>query len=126
MQPVKLQTRIADSSNQLYGILVIGIEDDSPADQAGLVQGDVLIQIGETGITQVDDLLEFLSSGVIGTRVPLRIVRGGEALQLEIEIGERIDNSNHEAKKDGRPQQRQRYTVEALPGSGAVDCCCFI
>ncbi len=58
------------------GILVRGVEDGSPAEAAGIAEGDLLVAAGSTAITDVDALHELLRDAVFP--LELTLVRGAE------------------------------------------------
>lgn len=66
------------------GVLVISIENDSPAQQASLVEGDVIVGINNQPITSIDDLHKLLTHDQVGVRSPLTILRRTEKLVLDI------------------------------------------
>ncbi len=41
--------------SQSYGVEILGVETGSPADEAGLDDGDILVTLGEHPTTSVDD-----------------------------------------------------------------------
>jgi S1-C subfamily serine protease len=57
------------------GVLVLSVEKDSPAQQAGLVEGDVIIAMDGAAIKGVDDLHAHLTDQKIGAPGELTIVR---------------------------------------------------
>lgn len=57
------------------GVLVISIENDSHAQQAGLVLGDVIVGINNQPIASIDDLHKLLTHEQVGVRSPLTIIR---------------------------------------------------
>lgn len=63
------------------GILVRGVEPGSPADQAGLREGDLIVRAGERDIASVDDLHDALGDGL---PLALTIVRGAEEQAVEV------------------------------------------
>jgi S1-C subfamily serine protease len=69
--------------------MVVKVEPGGPADQAGVLLGDILVAVGDTPLEDVEDLRSFSDSGVIGKPVKLRIIRAGTPRELEITIGER-------------------------------------
>lgn len=71
------------------GLLVTTIAAGGPADSAGLVVGDIIVQFDGTPIDDHDDLVERLRGHRIGTRVPLGLLRGTATLDLAVTIGER-------------------------------------
>ena len=66
------------------GVLVISIENDSPAQQAGLVEGDVIVGINNQAIASIDDLHKLLTHDRVEVRSPLTILRRSEKLVLDI------------------------------------------
>jgi S1-C subfamily serine protease len=87
--PVRLPPAARQAHGQDAGLLVLSVEPGSPADQAGVVLGDVLLGLGGDRVQGTHDLLRALPAERIGTRVPLHILRGGVAHELAVAIGER-------------------------------------
>ncbi len=88
-QPVRLTPVLAQQVGQETGLLLVSVAPGGPAEQAGLLLGDIIISVGGHPARQIDDLLTFLSDAKVGGKVQLRIVRGGKSLDLPITIGER-------------------------------------
>ncbi|WBB98114.1 trypsin-like peptidase domain-containing protein [Solwaraspora sp. WMMA2059] len=61
------------------GALIAAVEDGSPADQAGLAQGDVVVRIGDTPVNDSDDLVAAVQSGQVGEQIEITYERDGEA-----------------------------------------------
>ena len=59
------------------GLSITGVTDKSPADEAGLRAGDLLIDFGGVPISGVDDLVRLLTDAAIGVATPVRILRHG-------------------------------------------------
>ncbi len=66
------------------GVLIISIEDDSPAQNAGLAEGDVIVGLNDRPIANIDDLHKLLTHEQVGMRSPLTIIRRHEKLIIEI------------------------------------------
>src|SRR6476659_8705414 len=58
------------------GLLVRGVEDDSPAARAGIREGDLLVEAAGRALTDPDTLPEILATS--GLPIELKIVRGDE------------------------------------------------
>jgi S1-C subfamily serine protease len=90
-QPVAIPTALRGRHGltQESGLLVVGVEPGGPAERAGLLLGDLLIGIGSDTLRDTGDLRAALSSDRVGQTTPLRVLRGGEPLDLTVTIGER-------------------------------------
>jgi S1-C subfamily serine protease len=66
------------------GILVASVEPASPADRAGLREGDVIVNYDGRTISGIDDLHRLLAERPVGVGTPLTIIRHTDKLALEI------------------------------------------
>jgi len=88
-QPVRLPDGQSLGLTQRGGLLVVGVEDGSPAGRGGLIVGDILATLDGQPVEDTDDLLVLLSGDRVGSPVPVKLVRGGELTEVEITVGER-------------------------------------
>ncbi|HEY3249396.1 MAG TPA: trypsin-like peptidase domain-containing protein [bacterium] len=87
--PVRLPGALRDQLGQRTGVIVISVEPKSPAEQAGIVLGDVLVAIAGAPVRHLDDVLSRLGPDSIGKPVVVKLVRGGEAKELSVSVSER-------------------------------------
>jgi S1-C subfamily serine protease len=66
------------------GILVVSIEENSPAQRAGLSEGDVIVSFDGQPIAGIDDLHKRLTEEKVGVRTKLTILRRTEKLDFMI------------------------------------------
>lgn len=66
------------------GVVVVGIEDRSPARTAGLREGDVIVELDNKPVAGVDDLHRLLTDAQVGARCELTVIRHTERLILPI------------------------------------------
>jgi S1-C subfamily serine protease len=66
------------------GVLVIAIAPGSPADHAGLREGDVMVDFNGQPVPSIDALHKLLTADHIGVQSPLSVLRGTEKLSLLI------------------------------------------
>jgi S1-C subfamily serine protease len=66
------------------GVVVVGIEDRSPARTAGLREGDVIVALDEKPVAGVDDLHRLLTDAQVGAQCALTVIRHTERLTLRI------------------------------------------
>jgi S1-C subfamily serine protease len=88
-QPVPLPEAVAAQAGQQSGLMVIGVEKDSPAEKGGLLQGDVLIGIAGQPVAGVEALQAALGPETVGKTVTARLVRGGQVTEVSVTIGAR-------------------------------------
>ncbi|MFN6471807.1 MAG: S1C family serine protease [Nostoc sp. SerVER01] len=92
MQPVRLPSNLKAAFNlpTATGVIVVNVEPSSPADNAGLLLGDVLVTFDGIAVSNTDDVLALLNnSDRIGKSINVQFVRGGALVDLDILIGER-------------------------------------
>jgi S1-C subfamily serine protease len=77
-----------DLPNRL-GVLVTGIEKDSPAAAAGLVTQDIVVKLGAETVTGVDDLVRLLDGSRVDQAVDMTVLRFGKLVELTVRPGER-------------------------------------
>jgi S1-C subfamily serine protease len=66
------------------GVLVISVEPESPAQRAGIREGDVIIGYEGHSVAGIDDLHRLLTEGRVGARSPLELLRYTDRLVLEV------------------------------------------
>ncbi len=70
------------------GVIITGVSQGSPAAQAGLEPGDVIIRIDDTPIENTADLRNALGAHKVGDEVQVTIVRGTQQGQVPVRLGE--------------------------------------
>ncbi len=71
------------------GALVVEVDPNGPADQAGVERGSVITAVGSEEVETTGDLLSALRDYRPGDSVELTMVDGGEERQVTVELGER-------------------------------------
>lgn len=90
-QPVELPTasRQALGRDQKLGLLLVGVDDGSPAANGGLLLGDVLVALAGKPVEDPDALVSMLAANLVGTPVAIEVIRGGQPRSLTVTVGER-------------------------------------
>ena len=89
VQSVKLPEAVAEQVGQDSGVLIVSVEPDSPAEDAGLLLGDTLVTIDGQSVGHVEALLGLLASVQVGVEVPIQAVRAGEIIEVSATPTER-------------------------------------
>jgi S1-C subfamily serine protease len=79
------------------GLLVSQLEPNSPANQAGVLLGDIILAADNLRLRRSDDLMALLRPERIGQTLVLEVLRAGQVQHLSVTIGERPKKNEHHA-----------------------------
>jgi S1-C subfamily serine protease len=68
---------------------VVGVAEDGPGSKAGLAIGDVITTWDGTAISGYRDLLNRVAGSAAGQPAKIGVLRGGNAIDLQLVVGER-------------------------------------
>ncbi|MEW8013126.1 MAG: DegQ family serine endoprotease [Candidatus Thiodiazotropha sp.] len=90
-----LTPELAESFGSKYqkGILVAEVSENSPADRAGLKQGDLIFKLDGKNVGNVGDFRNRISLTSPGSKVGLEIIRNGKPKAIEVTVGELSEQS---------------------------------
>lgn len=72
-----------------FGLVVVNVEPDGPADRAGVLLGDILVALDAAPVTDPRDVLAALTPERVGQAIRARVLRGGEPTEISITVGQR-------------------------------------
>ena len=72
------------------GALVNRVENDSPADKAGIERGDVIVEANRQSIKDSQDLIETMRDIKPGSRIDVTVVRDGARKTIKVEVAKRM------------------------------------
>lgn len=79
---------------------VNGVFPDSPAEEAGLKEGDVFVKLGGKEISTVQSLIEAVQAAGAGSTLKFTVRRGADELEVKVKLAERPEDPGDEAPKD--------------------------
>lgn len=89
-----LGVRVADLPDYLksylnisYGVLVVEVVKDSPAEKAGIKKDDIILEFDDKPVYSYDDLLDLIMQTTIGQKVKIKILRKNQKLYIYPTIG---------------------------------------
>jgi serine protease Do len=132
---ISLQSLDADLAESMgvepgSGVLVSEVHEGQPADKAGLVPGDLIVQLGDDPVSDSQALVRAVGGRSAGEKVVVQILRDGQSKTLKVALGERpseerIRTARFEPKagksgKRGQATQRLGIGVQPSPSGGLV------
>lgn len=88
-QVVHLPPNQRADQNQEQGLLIVHVDENSPAQRGGLLLGDILVSLDGQTVDDSEDLQALLSSDRVGKTIPVGIIRGGTPQTLQVTVGQR-------------------------------------
>lgn len=70
-------------------LLIVGVTPGSPAEAAGLIVGDILLDFAGTHIGSTDDLLDQMTGDRIGQKIPVKTLHGGAVRDVDVMVASR-------------------------------------
>jgi len=92
------------------GVLISDVQKESPAEAAGLKQGDVIINLDGKGVADVPDLRNRIAMIPPGTKVGVQVIRDGKKMEFTVNIGEQPNN----VAETGVTKQGEDNSLDAL------------
>lgn len=74
---------------QEHGLLIVKVDDNSPAQRGGILLGDILVGLDGHAITDSEDLQALLGSNRVGKTIPVDVIRAGKLTTLQVTVGQR-------------------------------------
>ena len=79
-----LPPRLARRLGRGSGVQVVQVVDGSPAAEAGLRPEDLVVELDGSPVADVGDIQRLMVVEKIGAAVPVRVLRGGQELELAL------------------------------------------
>ncbi len=87
-QPITPHIAAAYNLPVEWGVYVTSVVLGSPAEKAGLQQGDIVVKIGDTTLDEDHSFINALFNYQPGQTVVLKVVRDGAQIELQVTLGE--------------------------------------
>lgn len=71
------------------GVFISRVVAGSPAAEAGIQPGDVILRINQREIVEQDDLAEVIAECKVGDTIMLYLIRNGDSLLLPVTLGDK-------------------------------------
>ncbi len=80
--PAPLPVDVAERTGQSAALRIVEVVRGGPADRAGLHSGDLVLTVGRTQITDAQGIQRQLFGEVIGTTLPITVLRNGAMVDM--------------------------------------------
>lgn len=92
LQPVAIPEHLRAKLGNIpeSGLIVLSVAGDSPAQQADLQLGDILISLDKNHLTSIEELQAILRGDMVGRSVSALLIRGGEPVEVQIVVSQRV------------------------------------
>ncbi|NKQ55132.1 PDZ domain-containing protein [Amycolatopsis sp. K13G38] len=80
--PAPLPDEVAEHTGQRAGLRVMEVVPGGPAQRAGLHAGDLVLTVGRARVADAQDIQRQLFAEVIGTRLPITVLRNGAMVDV--------------------------------------------
>ncbi|HZS57322.1 MAG TPA: S1C family serine protease [Bryobacteraceae bacterium] len=96
MQPIVIPAALREKTGHRSdsGLIVLSVEPGSPADDAGVQLGDILIALDTKPVTDVEELQAALRGENVGRSLKALFIRGGETVEAQVNVAERPRKAN--------------------------------
>ena len=101
-------------SQNVQGVTVKSVTEGSPAEEAGIKEGDIITAVNGEKITSASGLSAWTSKSKAGDVLTLSIIRDGENIELKVTLGVRQQTT---APEDNEDDQDQDYPDESRDGN---------
>lgn len=88
IQPLSRELALSYGLDRPLGALVVGVNPDSPGDEAGLEPGDVILNFDGQEIEEAGELPWLASVSGVGNNVSIDVLRGGSSITMDVTLGE--------------------------------------
>jgi S1-C subfamily serine protease len=86
LQPVEVPEALRAAAGHASGMMVMSIVEGGPGARGGVTAGDIALSVDDAPIGHWRGLAAKLGTESIGRELPLRVIRGGEILTLNLPI----------------------------------------
>jgi len=88
-QLVRLPDAQRAGQTQEHGLLIVKVDENSPAEKGGLMLGDILVALDGHTINDSEDLQILLTGDRVGKAIPIDVIRGNTLQTLQVTVGQR-------------------------------------
>ena len=89
LQAVAVPDALRETADQSSGLMVMSVVADGPAAQAGILAGEIILNVDGTSTHRLRNIARHFGSDSIGRKADLRLIRSGAVVTVSATIAER-------------------------------------
>jgi len=97
-----------DMDEAAEGVLISGVVEDSPAEEGGLEDGDIIISFNNKRVSSVDNLTSLVRKTSPKTKIELKVIRDGERKIIQVTLGESSSASLYNLYPEGLKLEKKK------------------
>ncbi len=94
VQPVTPELAKAFSLESETGALVADVSKESPAEKAGIRNGDIIVEFNGKPIAEMNELPKTVAGTAVGSKVPVKLYRDGKFMSVQLMVEKLADGSD--------------------------------
>ena len=116
VQPITADLASSLGLSDVRGALINQVEPGSPAERAGLRQGDVITEVQGRSVADGNELRNAISNTAPGTGVAIKIVRDGRTSDVSAKLEElKAQADENDRDERGNPSSPGRFGMSVSP-----------
>ena len=120
IQPVTPDLATAFKLEHPHGALITSVEKGSPAQEAGLIRGDIITNFEGKDVNHPQELQRIVTQASVGAMVSFTVIRDGKKIELKTRLDEHPDTSQvADVRSDDFNNVLAAVTVDQLDASMA-------
>lgn len=98
------------------GALIAGVSEGGPAQEAGIMPGDVVLTFDGRDVPEMRDLPRMVATTTIGSTVPVTLLRRGEDVKIEVTLGRLDEVAEVEKVEDQQESPKNKLDETVVLG----------
>ena len=114
IQEVTKEIAEVEKLEKAEGALVASVSEGSPADKAGILAGDIILEFDEKNIDTMRTLPKLVAQTEVGKKVVLKIWRNQKLISKKVLLGRLESSKEFKAEKQTEPDVSTYTKIESL------------
>ncbi len=114
IQDVTLDLAESFGMDHPRGALVAKVLPSSPAEDAGIRVGDVIVAFDGNAVGRSSALPPIVGSSKVGVKIPVDVIRGGKKVVVKVKLGELPEDETQDSKREPAAEKVNRIGIGVI------------